>query len=61
MDFGIQLGYAMDTLAMDVLMNGNKADGSESASGLVYMNEQTNGITYKDLLLFWVRAARMGP
>ena len=30
-DFGIQLGYAMDTLAMDVLMNGNKADGSESA------------------------------
>ena len=58
-DFGVQLGYAMDTLAMDVLLNGNKEDGSESAPVLgVY--ETTNGITYKDLLHIWVRAARMG-
>jgi hypothetical protein len=58
-DFGIQLGYAMDTLAMDVLMNGNKADGSESAP-VIGVYETTNGITYKDLLHIWVRAARMG-
>lgn len=58
-DFGIQLGYAMDTLAMDVLMNGNKADGSESAP-VIGVYETTNGITYKDLLHVWVRAARMG-
>lgn len=58
-DFGVQLGYALDTLAMDVLINGNKEDGSESAPVLgVY--ETTNGITYKDLLHIWVRAARMG-
>lgn len=58
-DFGIQLGYAMDNLAMDVLMNGNKADGSESAP-VIGVYETTNGITYKDLLHIWVRAARMG-
>lgn len=58
-DFGVQLGYAMDTLAMDVLINGNKEDGSESAP-VIGVYETTNGITYKDLLHIWVRAARMG-
>lgn len=58
-DFGIQLGYAMDTLAMDVLINGNREDGSESAP-VIGVYETTNGITYRDLLHLWVRAARMG-
>lgn len=58
-DFGVQLGYAMDTLAMDVLINGNKEDGSESAP-VIGVYTTTNGITYKDLLHIWVRAARMG-
>lgn len=58
-DFGVQLGYAMDTLAMDVIINGNKPDGSESAP-VIGVYETTNGITYKDLLHIWVRAARMG-
>lgn len=58
-DFGVQLGYALDTLAMDVLINGNKADGSESAP-IIGVYETLNGITYKDLLHIWVRAARMG-
>lgn len=58
-DFGVQMGYAMDTLAMDVLINGNKEDGSESAP-VIGVYETTNGITYKDLLHLWVRAARMG-
>lgn len=58
-DFGVQLGYAMDTLAMDVLINGNKADGSESAP-VIGVYDTTNGITYKDLLHIWVRAARLG-
>ena len=30
-DFGIQLGYAMDNLAIDTGINGDKIDGSESA------------------------------
>lgn len=58
-DFGVQLGYALDTLAMDVLINGNKEDGSESAP-VIGVYETANGITYKDLLHLWVRAARMG-
>ena len=58
-DFGVQLGYALDTLAMDVLLNGNKIDGSESAPVIGVYNT-ANGITYKDLLHIWVRAARMG-
>lgn len=58
-DFGVQLGYAMDTLAMDVVINGNKPDGSESAP-IIGVYETTSGITYKDLLHIWVRAARMG-
>lgn len=58
-DFGVQLGYAMDTLAMDVLINGNKVDGSESAPVIGVYNT-SNGIVYKDLLHLWVRAARLG-
>jgi hypothetical protein len=49
----------MDTLAMDVLINGNKADGSESAP-VIGVYDTNNGITYKDLLHIWVRAARLG-
>ena len=58
-DFGVQLGYALDTLAMDVLINGNQADGSESAP-VIGVTDSTKGIIYKDLLRIWVRAARMG-
>lgn len=58
-DFGIQLGYAMDTLAMDVLLNGNMTNGAESAP-VIGVESTTNGITYKDLLRLWVRASRLG-
>lgn len=58
-DFGIQLGYAQDTLALDTLINGNKPDGSESAP-IIGVYATANGITYKDLLHLWVRAARYG-
>lgn len=58
-DFGVQLGYAMDTLAMDVLINGNQVDGSESAP-VIGVYDTSKGIVYKDLLRLWVRAARLG-
>lgn len=58
-DFGVQLGYAMDSLAIDAIINGNMIDGSESAP-VIGVADTTEGIVYKDLLKIWVRAARMG-
>ena len=58
-DFGIQLGYALDSMAMDVLLNGNMSDGSESAP-VIGVYDTTKGIQYKDLLHLWVRASRLG-
>lgn len=58
-DFGVQLGYAMDTLAMDVLTNGNAANGSEAAP-VIGVADTTKGIEYKDLLRVWIRSSRLG-
>lgn len=58
-DFGVQLGYAMDSLAMEVLTNGNAADGSES-SPVIGVKDTANGITYQDLLRIWIRGSRLG-
>lgn len=58
-DFGVQLGYAMDALAMDVLVKGNKLDGSESAP-VIGVGDTTKGIQYRDLLRVWIRASRLG-
>lgn len=58
-DFGVQLGYALDTLAMDVLINGNAANGSESAP-VIGVASTTDGITYRDLLKVWIRSSRLG-
>lgn len=57
-DFGIQLGYALDSLCMDTLVNGNQADGSESAATIGV--DTVGSVTYRDLLRIWVRASRMG-
>ena len=58
-DFGIQLGYAMDNIAMDVLLNGNMLNGAESAP-VVGVYDTIKGIQYKDLIKMWVRASRLG-
>lgn len=58
-DFGVQLGYAMDSLAMNVITNGNAADGSESAP-VLGVADTTKGITYKDMLRIWIRGSRLG-
>lgn len=58
-DFGFQLGYALDTLAMDVLINGNLADGAETAP-VIGVDSTTDGIQYKDILRIWIRASRLG-
>jgi hypothetical protein len=57
-DFGIQLGYAMDTLALDATINGNKLDGSESAPVIGVATSGT--LKYRDILKIWIRGSRMG-
>lgn len=58
-DFGIQLGYAMDNLAIDTGINGDKIDGSESAP-VIGVGTTSEGIQYRDLLRIWIRGSRMG-
>lgn len=58
-DFGIRLGQALDTLAIDILINGDQADGSESAP-VIGIGDTTEGKQYRDFLRPWIRGARMG-
>ena len=57
-DFGTKLGHAFDTLALDTLINGDQANGSESAPVLGIANPNTK--KYRDLLRVWVRMGRIG-
>jgi hypothetical protein len=57
-DFGVKMGYAMDSLAINTLINGDQPDGSESAAVIGITTPGT--FAYKDLLRIWIRASRMG-
>lgn len=57
-DFGVKLNHGIDALMIDVLINGEQADGSESAP--VVGVATANTFTYKDLLKVWIRMARIG-
>ena len=57
-DFGVKLGQAMDTLAIDTLINGDQANGSESAPVIGVTTAAAK--VYKDFLRPWIRGSRMG-
>lgn len=57
-DFGIKLGHALDTLLIDVLINGEQADGSESAPVIGVTSATT--LDYKSFLRLFIRMARIG-
>lgn len=57
-DFGKKLGRALDVLAIDTIINGNEAGGTESASVVGVASAGTK--TYKDMLKIWIRMARLG-
>jgi len=57
-DFGVQMGVATDTLAIDTLINGEQLDGSQAAP--IIGVETSGSKTYRDLLKIWVRLSRMG-
>ena len=57
-DMGIKMGQAVDNLAIDTLINGEQADGSESSP---VIGVTTAGAkTYADFLRIFIRAARLG-
>jgi hypothetical protein len=57
-DFGVKLGQALDTLAIDVLLNGEQANGSAAAPVIGVTTPGTK--VYKDFLRPWIRGSRMG-
>lgn len=57
-DFGVKLGHAFDTLAMDVMINGDQADGSMAAP--VVGTATGTSKTYADFLKIWIRMSRIG-
>lgn len=57
-DFGVRMGYGMDSLAIDCLLNGEQADGSASAPVIGVKTVST--LVYRDLTKIWVRLSRMG-
>lgn len=62
-DFGVKMGYGMDSLAIDCLLNGEQTDGSASAPVIgvaTPVSGLTPGLVYRDLTLVWVRLSRMG-
>ena len=57
-DIGINMGLSMDTLAIDILLNGDQADGSQS-SPEIGVQTQTQ-FNYRDFLHPWFRLGRLG-
>ena len=57
-DFGVKLGHAIDALMINTLINGEQADGSESAPVIGITTPGT--LTYADILRIWVRMSRIG-
>lgn len=57
-DFGIKLGHQKDMLALHTLINGEQANGSESAATIGVATPGT--LVYKDLLKPFVRGSRLG-
>lgn len=57
-DFGVKLGMGMDSAAIDVLINGEQSNGSESAAVIGVASAST--LAYKDILKVWLRMARIG-
>lgn len=57
-DLGVKMGMGLDSHVIDVLLNGDQADGSESAP--VIGVATTSTLAYKDMLKIWVRMSRLG-
>ncbi len=57
-DLGVKLGQGLDSMAIDVLINGDQADGSEAAA--IIGVQTPNTLAYIDMLRAWIRMGRLG-
>jgi hypothetical protein len=57
-ELGVKLGADLDREAIDVLLNGDQADNSESAP--VIGASVANALTYRDIARTWTRFRRLG-
>jgi hypothetical protein len=57
-DFGMKMGLGVDHLAINTLINGEQADGSESAP--VIGVGTPNTLKFRDFLKIWIRMAKIG-
>lgn len=59
-DFGVKLGHATDVLAINCAINGEQADGSESAPVVGTTTGVSSTKAYADFLRIWIRMSRIG-
>lgn len=58
-DAGVKLGLGLDTMAIDVLINGDDVTGKYAAP-VIGVTDTTKGIQYVDMLRLWLRMGRLG-
>ena len=58
-DLGVRMGFSLDADCIDVILNGDQEDGSESAPE-IGVEDTADAITYYDLLRTWIRGAMIG-
>lgn len=58
-DAGVKLGLGLDTMAIDVLVNGDDATAAYAAP-VIGVEDTAKGIQYIDLLRLWLRMGRLG-
>lgn len=59
-DFGVKLNLGLDSLLIDILINGEQADGSESAPIVGIGTSGLANFNYQDLLRVWIRMSMLG-
>lgn len=57
-DLGVKLGIALTTEAIDTLINGDQAGGTDACA--VIGTQTINAFAYRDLLRAWIRMGRIG-
>lgn len=57
-DLGTQLGRTLDGDLVEILLNGDQADGSEAP--IVYGVDTIDALTYADIVYVWLRMVRDG-